>query len=958
MIENEKSIFRKTILAMSVSLLCTSMVFADDDGVEITFIHSGDFHGDYHPHTNGRGDASGRLEGGIARAVTKINEIRKDEDNVIHVHTGDTIHGSGEASITKGMAMVRMVDQLGIDVSTPGNWEWAYTPYRYMQFFGVHDANGNNMDIIADTAFDTSVYKSVQYKKGSPYAEDNVGDVPTFGTSFRTVKYVSGFDSDGNPIMKEGVNRWGMVAANAYENGTWTLDHGVANKGTGMNLTPPYSIIEKDGVKIGFIGCTTNRGPQVVSSTITTGVSFSNCNGGIKFPQNRPIDWDDASYSHGGSKASPGGKAKGNPADAAVEAFNRNTTAEIADDAKAKTGEPTGWDNMPHWDGVYGYKTVSEIVKWTNHLRNVEGVDLVAVMSEAGIAENIFNAENLGNMTNGPDIYFSSDMHEETNYPVVVTDPRGKKVIIIENSEDIAQIGELEVEVKNGKIVEWEYKGHDINDRLGEDTDMKDLVAQIDQEISDKITDRDASNPYNNNVINHQLSDVVGKTNNIVLERNRFTNEHNPAEKIMPGVIEGTGHALITDVFRKLTGAEVGGLRGFRYTNSVLDGDDITYKSMYHMFPIGAQIAVAGIPSTPASERTITKLSDLAPAAIVPSATYKTFDNGDPSKPDYIEYIVYPVGYKAICDALPGTDPVKKVDSNCNGVVMYDQADNKRHFVGFPRSLQQEMELGMNSSHNPNVPAWGGGWSWNYSGITWNSQPAGAQFNKWGLKETARISNIDLYDGANGPIDQSSGAKVTYASYYYHEDSNRINRNQIVTKGFCIKKNYAWPEEMTKCAAEEGGTRILAKMGDDYVMVDGLEYDAGLASGTIQVLDATEAMGRYISDVSIEVFEGVGVNNDADPELDIVTKGAPMAHSPIAGLGGTFDGDDFVYPRANLIMANGDPGNDLTDCTIEFGFPCIQPMRGAEAGLGSNTSLPGTYIKGKADKPSDESDDD
>ena len=912
MLKDEKTVFRKTLLAASVAaLLVSPMVFADDDddGVEITFIHSGDFHGDYHPHTNGRGDASGRLEGGMARAAKKIKKIRRNEDNVIHVHTGDTIHGSGEASITKGMAMVRMVDQLGIDVSTPGNWEWAYTPYRYMQFFGVHDAAGNNLDIIADADFDTNVYKSVQYKKGSPYAEDNVGDVPSFGTPFRTVKYVTSYNADGSPNMAEGANRWGMVAANAYQNGTWNLDHGVASKGTGMNLTPPYRVIEKDGVKIGFIGCTTNRGPQVVSSTITTGVSFSNCNGGIKFPQNRPIDWDDASYSHGGSKASPGGKAKGNPASAGTVAGNRNAAAEAADDTAAKPFEPTGWDNMPHWGGVYGYKTVSEIVKWTNHLRTVEGVDLVAVMSEAGIAENIHNAENLGNMTNGPDIYFSSDMHEETNYPVVVTDPAGKKVIIIENSEDIAQIGELEVEVKNGKIVEWEYKGHDIDDRIAENADMKDLAAQIDQEIADKIDDGIASNPYNNNVITHQLTDVVGDTSNIVLERNRFTNEHDPANKIMPGVIEGTGHALITDVFRKLTGADVGGLRGFRYTNSVLDGDEITYKALYHMFPIGAQIAVAGIPTTPASEKAL------------PTVEY------------------YDVN---------GPDGCIAADSNCNGVVLFDQADNKRHFVGFPRSLQQEMELGMNSSHNPNIPAWGGGWSWNYSGITWGSQPAGPQFNKWGKKEEARISDITLYDGdSNGPIDQSSGAKVNYASYYYHEDSNRINRNQIVTKGFCKKNGYAWPAEKTKCAAEKGGVQILTKTsGGDYVMVDGLEYDTGIANGDLQVLDATEAMGRYISDTSIEVSDWAGG-----------AKGAVLR--TVAGLGGTFEGNDFVYPRANLIMADGvTPGNDLTDCTIEFGFPCIQPMRGAEAGLGTNTSLPTGYIKGTADEPSDESDDD
>jgi len=906
MIELTK-ITKLSLAVMSVLALGSSVVFAhddDDDETKITFIHSGDFHGDYHPHTNGRGDAAGSLEGGMARAVTVIKKIRRKNDNVIHVHTGDTIHGSGEASITKGMNMIRMVDKLGIDVSTPGNWEWAYTPYRYMQFFGVHDRKygGTNLDIIADADFDVNAPKAVKFKKGSPYAEDNVGDVPTFGASFRKVKYVESYNADGTPNMKTGYNRWGMVAANAYRNGTWRLDHGVAEKGTGMNITPPYRIIKKDGVKIGFIGCTTNRGPQVVSSTITTGVTFSGCKGDIKFPQNRPIDWDDLSYSHGGTKANPGGQTKGNPASAGTQAGNRNVAAEIADDAKAKPFEPTGWDNMPHWGGIHGYKVVSEIEKWTNHLREVEGVDLVAVMSEAGIAENIYAAENLVGMENGPDIYFSSDMHEETNFPVVVTDPRGKKVIIIENPEDIAQIGKLEIEVKNGRITEWEYKGIDIDERIRENRKMADLAEQIDQEIADKIAAGDASNPYNNNVILNQLDEVVGQTSNIVLERNRFSNEHDPANKIMPGVIEGTGHALVTDMFRKLTGADVGGLRGFRYTNSVLDGDDITYASMYHMFPIGAQVAVAAIPTTPASEKALPT----------------------------VQYYDVSAGCK------------KDIDSNCNGVVLFDQADNKRHFVGFPRSLQQEMELGMNSSHNPNIPAWGGGWSWNYSGITWNAQPAGPQFARFGQKESARISGITLYDNANGnngAIDQSGGAKVKYASYYYHADSNRINRNQIVTKGFCLKKGYQWPAERTKCAAEKGGIQILTKTaGGDYVMADGLEYDAGIASGDLQVLDATEALGRYISEASINVYDWVGG-----------AKGA-LLHTA-AGLNGTFEGNDFVYPRANLIKADGTPGNDLVDCTVEFGSPCIQPLRGAETGLGIHTSLPAGYIKGTADTP-------
>ena len=63
--------------------------------------------------------------------------------------------------------------------------------------------------------------------------------------------------------------RWGAIASNAYINGTRPLDVGVVNKGIGNLLTRPYKIMTINGVKIGMFGCTTNRGPQVVSSFIT-----------------------------------------------------------------------------------------------------------------------------------------------------------------------------------------------------------------------------------------------------------------------------------------------------------------------------------------------------------------------------------------------------------------------------------------------------------------------------------------------------------------------------------------------------------------------------------------------------------------------------------------------------------------------------------------------------------------
>lgn len=822
------------ILAMGFSpLIHAGKKAQKEKEVDITFIHTGDFHGDFNPHTNGRGDAAGSLEGGIARAVTKIKEIRAKEKNVIHVHTGDTIAGSATATFTKGEAMIRLVDQLGIDVAAPGNWEFSFGIYRYMQFFGT----AGDIEPIGDN--------SSMAIKITPEEE---GLVPTYGAPFREVTY---FDETTGKTRKA-MSRWGIVASNVYYNGTKNLDPGVVSKGVGKLLTPPYRIITKEGVKIGFLGCTTNRGPQVVSSTITTGVAFTNCKGEVKFPQNRPIKWADA--------------------DAATIAANKGV------EKNPTVPTPEGGDK--------GHVTVGEIVKWTRYLRNEEGVDLVVVMSEAGIAENIYAAENLGasdGTWNGPDIYFSSDMHEETNRAVIVTDPSGKKVIIVENSEDIAQIGELEIEVKmvNGKyrIKEWEYKGHDILPHINEDAAMKKLVAQVEKDMADMISSGKAVNPYNGHLLMHQLTEVIGSTD-MIIERNRFSNEHDPANKIMPAVIEGTGHALITDAFRVLTNSQVAGIRGFRYTNTVLPGEPITWDLLYSYMPIGPQIAAASIPTTPSSE--------LA---------------------------------KADLDSL--------IDKDGDGRTITDNKDNPRHFLGWPRSLQQEIELSGNSTMNPIIFKWGGGWVFNYSGISFDFDPNGKNFNKYGKADSARVTNMAITGGNNNPsndvaITGTLGEKIVYASYYYDEDANRINRNKIVG-----------PNNRAKVGDK---IQILAKDANgNLIMVNPQEYKDGTEAKAILPLDAVEALARYIKESTIPVYD-----------WDAASMSKSVLLHTASGLGGGVKFADFEFPRINLV-------NPLTNCTIEFGSPCIEPFRGAEGALANgNVTLPPGYIKGVADTPAKE----
>ncbi len=107
---------------------------------QVTLIHMGDIHGHLVPRANVRSDATGPLEGGLARMYTVIDEIRRaaTDDGVNHsllINTGDTLQGSGEALFTRGTAMINVLNLFKIDANTPGNWDFLYGPDRFIETF-------------------------------------------------------------------------------------------------------------------------------------------------------------------------------------------------------------------------------------------------------------------------------------------------------------------------------------------------------------------------------------------------------------------------------------------------------------------------------------------------------------------------------------------------------------------------------------------------------------------------------------------------------------------------------------------------------------------------------------------------------------------------------------------------------------------------------------------------------
>jgi len=415
---------------------------------EVTLIHIGEIHGHTTPRDNVRSDSVGRKEGGLARMYTRIKAIRKDEPNALLINTGDTLQGSGEALYSRGQALVDVLDLFGIDAYAPGNWDWVYGKDRFVELF-VTPAD----------------------KK--------------------------------DPSLK----RWGGLAANVYND---TNLNGQLDAGE-PTLLPAHRIkLTKDGVKVGIVGCTTNRGPQVVGTNVTRGLVFTDCSKEI------PI-----------------------------------SVAALRD---------------PDGNGIWD---------------EGNGVDMIVLISEIELGRNI----QLAKITPGIDVILNSDMHEETTRPVEVTSSDGHTTLIVEEGQDGTMIGKMELELVNGRMINWEWKPYRIDDSLSEDSIVKSKVTAVRAPYTTGFQPNTHVNTFNGTYLKGSLDAKVGSAA-VGLHRSGYSDD------AMPAVIEGTSHNWIADAIRWWAKSDMATVRGFRYGTHVKPGD-IKRGDLYHYVPIGPRIAKA-----------------------------------------------------------------------------------------------------------------------------------------------------------------------------------------------------------------------------------------------------------------------------------------------------------------------------------------------------------------------------
>lgn len=90
---------------------------------KFVILHSNDMHGDFLAEVAGQ---EGNLIGGIALLSGYINKVRREEENIIYVISGDMLQGSVIDSEYKGISTMEIMNYLAPDVVALGNHEFDY----------------------------------------------------------------------------------------------------------------------------------------------------------------------------------------------------------------------------------------------------------------------------------------------------------------------------------------------------------------------------------------------------------------------------------------------------------------------------------------------------------------------------------------------------------------------------------------------------------------------------------------------------------------------------------------------------------------------------------------------------------------------------------------------------------------------------------------------------------------
>ena len=210
-----------------VSSLISFSPLAHSEIKTITLIEYNDLHAHLTQHKDIVKTSTGTQvikAGGLPQIKTVIDAIRSANCNSILMNIGDTFHGGVEAFYTDGNAIADPVNAMGFNIGVPGNWDFAY---------GV-DITRDRYENIAATAY-TGCSSSSKTK--------TTKSSTTTSTSTSSTKQPN----------------FVHLAANV-----------VNDDETQSQWLAPTHIIDVSGVKVGFIGITSDIVPDMSATLART----------------------------------------------------------------------------------------------------------------------------------------------------------------------------------------------------------------------------------------------------------------------------------------------------------------------------------------------------------------------------------------------------------------------------------------------------------------------------------------------------------------------------------------------------------------------------------------------------------------------------------------------------------------------------------------------------------------
>ena len=214
-----------------VSSLISFSPLAHSEIKTITLIEYNDLHAHLTQHKDIVKTSTGTQvikAGGLPQIKTVIDAIRSANCNSILMNIGDTFHGGVEAFYTDGNAIADPVNAMGFNIGVPGNWDFAY-----------------GVDITRDR------YENIAAKAYTGCSSSSKTKTTKSSTSTSTTTSTS-TSSTKQPNFVH-------LAANV-----------VNDDETQSQWLAPTHIIDVSGVKVGFIGITSDIVPDMSATLART----------------------------------------------------------------------------------------------------------------------------------------------------------------------------------------------------------------------------------------------------------------------------------------------------------------------------------------------------------------------------------------------------------------------------------------------------------------------------------------------------------------------------------------------------------------------------------------------------------------------------------------------------------------------------------------------------------------